>query len=229
MAKILEAMIDRLVPKSVLARLGRYINRQEPEIQREALGRSGYVAVPQELLDNCKLFSNRYLMLSAMPIGGVVMELGVDEGSFSSAILERIRPRILHLVDPWDSSRYGDAKYNAVLKRFESEIEVGRVQIHRTDSFRGLESMEDHSLDCMYIDTTHDHETTTRELELGRRKVKVEGGMIAGHDYTQGNVFVGVAYGVVNPVNEFCKQNDWEFVYLTHEPSRHLSFAIRKR
>jgi len=58
-------------------------------------------------------------------------------------------------------------------------------------------------------------------------KVK-DGGIIAGHDYCKGNVKIALEYGVVQAVNEFCLKFNWEFIYLTHETDRALSFAIQK-
>jgi len=63
--------------------------------------------------------------------------------------------------------------------------------------------------------------------ELCRMKVK-DGGIIAGHDYCQGNINDVLAYGVVQAVNQFCIKYDYEFIYLTHETHRFLSFAIKK-
>ena len=58
-------------------------------------------------------------------------------------------------------------------------------------------------------------------------KVK-DGGIIAGHDYCQGNINDALAYGVVLAVNQFCIKYDWEFIYITHKTDRNLSFAIKK-
>jgi hypothetical protein len=43
-----------------------------------------------------------------------------------------------------------------------------------------------------------------------------------------GNWNGGVRYGVVEAANEFCVRHDWEFIFLTAETHRHLSFAIRQ-
>jgi hypothetical protein len=70
------------------------------------------------------------------------------------------------------------------------------------------------------------YETTRRELELLRAKMK-PGGIIAGHDYAMGNWNGGVRYGVMEAVREFCLTYDWEMIFITHEIHDHPSFAIR--
>jgi len=54
------------------------------------------------------------------------------------------------------------------------------------------------------------------------------GGIIAGHDYTIGNWVDGYRYGVIEAVNEFCVNDDWEMIFLTAETDQYRSFAIRK-
>ena len=43
-----------------------------------------------------------------------------------------------------------------------------------------------------------------------------------------GNRVDDVRYGVVEAVNEFCVKRGWEFICLTCDSRRHLSFALRK-
>jgi hypothetical protein len=44
---------------------------------------------------------DRVELLSALPQGGVVGEVGVFKGNFSRRILEIVAPERLHLIDPW--------------------------------------------------------------------------------------------------------------------------------
>jgi len=64
-------------------------------------------------------------------------------------------------------------------------------------------------------------------MEITRFKVK-KGGIIAGHDYCNGDVKDAFHYGVVRAVNEFCEKYNWEFIYLTLEPHGSLSFALKE-
>ena len=116
---------------------------------------------------------------------------------------------------------------NYVTKRFQKKIDAGIVFVIRGTSEKELKKFENAYFDWVYIDTSHSYKQTVEELELCRMKVK-DDGIIAGHDYCQGNINEALAYGVVQAVNQFCIAFDWEFIYLTHETHRILSFAIKK-
>ena len=70
------------------------------------------------------------------------------------------------------------------------------------------------------------HDYTT-DLVACRPKI-APGGILAGHDYTTGNLTRKLPYGVIAAVNEFCVGKGWELIYLTNEPSRYLSYALRE-
>src|SRR5437868_4059316 len=73
---------------------------------------------------------SRQVMLSKIPAGGVVCEVGVSRGEFSADIMSLNRPRKLHLVDVWESERYAP-HLEEVLQRFKVEIGAGAVEINR--------------------------------------------------------------------------------------------------
>lgn len=170
---------------------------------------------------------NRADLLNRLPKNGVVAELGVDTGRFSAQIMEIAFPKRLYLIDPWDTERYNTLKMLAVKERFKKEIDDKRVIIIRQRDEEALRDFGRNTFDWVYIDTYHDYWNTRTELELCRLKVK-KGGIIAGHDYTQGNIVNGAKYGVVEAVHHFCVKQNWKFILLTHEEGRHLSFALKE-
>ena len=178
-------------------------------------------------IKNIKIVLDREELLQNLPKLGIVAELGVDKGDFSEKITTYTTPKKLYLIDVWKTGRYNKNKMNFVKKRFENEIDLGRIEIIRGKSIKILEKFDDNYFDWVYIDTTHSYLQTFKELKLCRKKVK-ENGIIAGHDYSKGNINRGLPYGVVLAVNEFCIKFDWEFIYLTHETHRNLSYVIRK-
>ncbi|MFX1478911.1 MAG: class I SAM-dependent methyltransferase [Promethearchaeota archaeon] len=178
----------------------------------------------QKNIENLKVVLNREIMLEFLPKNGIAAEIGVDEGNFSKKIISLTNPKKLYLIDTWDS---GINKMNFVKNRFQNEINAGMVVIKRGFSERELEKVENGYFDWVYIDTTHSYNQTLKELELCRLKVK-DNGIIAGHDYCQGNINKALPYGVVQAVNQFCMKYNWEFIFLTHETDRKLSFAIRR-
>jgi len=194
----------------------------------EFINATPYVELSERHIANVKLVTDRIALLSLMPTGGIVAELGVWRGDFSEAILRITRPTELHLIDPWDLLEPGE-KVNADLtqSRFEKEVASGRVVIHRGFSHQELEKFSDGYFDWVYIDADHTYLSTARELQLCRTKVR-KGGIIAGHDYTKGDWAAMVRYGVVEAVNEFCETYGWEMIYLTNETHRYLSFALRE-
>ncbi len=185
------------------------------------------VRLQQKNIKNLKVVLSREELLKFLPKHGIVTELGVDKGDFSIKIISLTHPKKLYLIDTWVSERYNENKMNYVTKRFKKEIDAGIVAIKRGTSEKELNKFEDNFFDGVYIDTSHSYKQTVEELELCRMKVK-DGGIIAGHDYCQGNITEALAYGVVQAVNQFCINQDWEFIYLTHETDRNLSFAIKK-
>jgi len=178
-------------------------------------------------IQNLRVVATRFKLLKLLPANGTVAEVGVDEGNYSEKILALSNPRRLHLIDSWGSERFGEEKFNKVAGRFKAELESGRVVINRGISYDELEKFPDAYLDWVYLDTSHTYEDTARELEVSRPKVKKDG-LIAGHDYTTGNITMPLKYGVIQAVNEFCIEHDWEMIYLTHEPSRYLTYVLRR-
>jgi len=167
-----------------------------------------------------KLFrtqKKRDFLLLMMPKYSVCAEIGVHLGDFSERILKIVKPKELHLIDPWkyeesdvyDKSLYGgksgknqahlDDRYEKVSKRFISQIENGRVKLARGFSSKILQNFEDNYFDWIYIDGNHQYDFVKKDLELGINKVK-NGGYLTGDDYTEEGWWQG---GVKKAVDEF--------------------------
>lgn len=183
--------------------------------------------IEEKHIKNAKLLSNRKELLKLLPKGGVVAELGVDNGDFSEEILQLNKPKMLHLVDYWGTRRYNKNKRRKVEDKFKNETENNRVQLNIGLSTQVVENFRDNYFDWIYIDTDHSYKTTIMELELYRTKIK-QGGYIAGHDFIVGNWDSLVRYGVIEAVYEFCKKYNWEIVYVTSELNIKPSFAIKE-
>lgn len=185
------------------------------------------IELQEKHIVNLKIILNREKLLTLLPKKAVVAELGVDKGEFSHKILSIAKPKKMYLIDTWDSQRYNEDKLYDIEKKFKKDIINKKVVIQRGISLEVLKKFSDGFFDWVYIDTTHTFDQTYSELQLCKKKVKL-GGLITGHDYTQGNIRNGKKFGVVQAVNLFCIKYNWEFIYLTHECYRHLSFAIRE-
>lgn len=139
--------------------------------------------------------SDRKRLLERMPRDSVCAEIGVWEGDFSERILEIVKPRELHLIDPWEfqsefsnrmyggkvakSQRDMETIYQKVRKRFEGN---GVVTLHRGYSSAVLKTFEDGFFDWVYIDGNHYYEFVLRDLQLSWQKVR-SGGFVTGDDY----------------------------------------------
>lgn len=181
----------------------------------------------QQHIEGATLLTDRLALLRQLPKHGIVAELGVAAGDFSRQIFDICVPSQLHLVDIWNSDRYGEALYHDVNTHFHDQQQHGQVTIHRKTSLEALESFADNMLDWVYINTTHSYELTRDELRYCAQKVKSTG-IIAGHDYIQGNWRSQYRYGVIEAVHEFCVEYNYRILYLTMDISECLSFALVK-
>jgi hypothetical protein len=187
-------------------------------------------------LQHLRGFSTRVDMIGSFGKGGSVAEIGVAAGAFSRRILDTAEPDRLFLIDHWKSGRHahgffpkgkgGQAKDDlaVVEEAFAREIATGRVKLLRGTSWEMASTLDDRSLDWVYLDAGHDFDSITRDLEAVLPKMK-PGGIIAGHDYVRWGRH-GYRCGVIEAVTEVCMREDWGLVGLTFEANYPPSFAI---
>lgn len=215
-------MLDRLIRIALSPVLDRQRRRRKAQLDE----------LPQVMVGPAQvkggiLLANRLELLRRLPADGVICELGVFKGFFSEAILREAKPRELHLVDVWASKRYNEDLFQSVVEKFSTQIDEGSVHIHRKLSTDAAADFDDGMFDMVYIDTDHGYQVTRDELKLYAPKVK-PGGLLAGHDYVQGNFVGGFRYGVIEAVQEFCNNEGWKFAYLTVGALEFPSFALRR-
>ena len=180
---------------------------------------------------------HRAFLLRLLPAGSIGAEIGVYRGRFSEQILEVVRPRVLHLIDPWKHeegevyrkalfggrSQGGQAGMDACLERvrskFADEITAGRVVIHRGFSGDVISRFPDQHFDWIYIDGNHLYEFVKQDLALAFRKTRI-GGMICGDDYMDGGWWKG---DVKKAVDEFIRLHSVEVLAI-----RNKQFALRR-
>jgi hypothetical protein len=141
-------------------------------------------------------------------------EIGVFQGRFSSNIIKTVRPEKLFLIDPWinfddpglekawykkGSKHDMNAHYTKVTEKFARRIDSGQIEVLRGTAAEMMPTIEDESLDFVYIDGDHRYEGVKVDLELAYQKV-APGGVIAVDDHVLGNWW---ADGVVRATNEF--------------------------
>jgi len=62
-------------------------------------------------VDSAVLVVDRVELLRRLPVGGTVMECGVDEGKLSRQIQQITTPQRLILVDTWATKRFSASKH----------------------------------------------------------------------------------------------------------------------
>src|SRR5438132_14297560 len=158
---------------------------------------------------------DRLTLLDRLPRGGVVAEIGVQQGDFAAEILRRSQPRLLVLIDGWRHRPDGpylldksnvpqaehDRSYARVCERFREELHDGRLVILRGLSGRALTMLTVGWLDWVYLDADHSYEAVRKDLAWCSRKVKADG-LIAGNDYVKAP-YHGI--GGVQAVAESCQ------------------------
>lgn len=150
--------------------------------------------------------------------------MGTWKGDFAAQLLAVAKPDRLYLIDPWEhreesayeAAIFGggasdgpaemEAVYQGVLRRFESEIEGGRVHVSRMRSPDAAAQLEDACLDWAYIDGDHTYEAVKADLHAYWRLLKT-GGLLAGDDYGLAGWWED---GVTRAVDEFADRDRCE-------------------
>ncbi len=219
-------LIPAFITNKIIAIAKEQLKQEEEGQYKKFKERVPQIELTADHIKDLKVLTNKDALLEVLPKHGVVAEIGIARGDYSEKIISRTEPKSFHLIDSWTAERYKSRK-EFVKNRFSRELEAGFLHIHEGISYLELENFNDGFFDWVYIDTDHSYETTAKELEISRKKVKV-GGLICGHDFITVTSRGKVRYGVIEAVHEFCTKNNWGIAYLTHENHRHLSFALKE-
>lgn len=166
-------------------------------------------------------------VLHFLPKNLVVAEIGTQTGYFAKALLKEIRPKELHLIDPWvhhEDADYvvdpanvnqnqQDKIYQEVEGTFKSEIEQGLVHLHRDYSPAASLRFPDQYFDMIYIDAMHYHAAVLADLVAWAPKLKPSG-ILAGHDFCEFDVSAQMNFGVVSAVSTFVQRSDFSWAFL---------------
>ena len=169
------------------------------------------------------------------------MELGVQRGWFSKAILNLAKPSKLYLVDLWkqqpgdvysDSANIPDDAqeqyYASTLELLKSEISNGIVQVIRASTVEAMRNMPPDLVDYVYVDANHSYEATLTDLTEALRIISLTG-IIMGHDYCHGNIH-GHRWGVIQAIAFFLRKHpSLQLVCVTDDsPPTYLITAKRQ-
>lgn len=134
-----------------------------------------------------------------LPANARVAEVGVLVGRLSDYILRNSDAHVL-MVDNWQTADNQPDHYKATRDAHALHADAGRVARHRAQSFavagrypgraeiregwstEVAATVEDGSLDMVFLDADHSYEGVHSDIEAWRPKVR-KGGWIGGHDY----------------------------------------------
>jgi hypothetical protein len=171
--------------------------------------------------------------------GSTLAEIGVFAADFADWMAKSLQLKKFYGIDPYTSTigLMGSGNVHGFgMEHFENELLYGFVKTRmaaypeyehrRIFSSEFFNSVDDGSLDAVYIDGDHSFEAVQNDLELARHAVK-EGGWICGHDYeghpTKGNP--ELTHYVKSVVNSFCETHGLSVFAVTNDGVR--SFAIQ--
>lgn len=138
-------------------------------------------------------------------------EVGVFRGQFAQALLNLHGGMYLLMVDSWvghEQPRHGRTQEALIDEaKHRTEFAEDRREIIRMDSLTAAATIEDASLDFVFVDADHSYEGALADIQAWAPKVK-PGGMLSGHDYDD-RWTTERGYGVVQAVDEEVGRNGW--------------------
>ncbi len=143
----------------------------------------------------------------------IAVEVGVDQGNFSSAFLHQWRGEKMYLVDSYPSTPgyfMHDREFDYqcvlhVLGRHRNKCRFIRAESVKAPAL--LRKGDIDSIGFVYLDGDHSHPAVTEDIKAWWPVVQ-QGGILAGHDWNWD--------GVSSAVVEFADKNGLD-VYHTHE------------
>lgn len=188
-------------------------------------------------MDNgSRRFETREGLLTLIPAGARIAEIGVFNGDFSEKILDNCQPRELVLIDLWPDCDVmsGDADGNnprtvqgreleaRVRNRFQASTVVS---ILKGPSTRLREFPDDH-FDAVYVDADHGYFGVRQDLATAWRVLR-DGGWLMGHDYAfnREKTQLDIPFGVQAAVRDFCRDHREQVFALGMDGC--VSYAIR--
>jgi predicted O-methyltransferase YrrM len=166
-----------------------------------------FLYIPQELLNNAKIFSDRFDVLPIIPDSGKYLELGVGGGDYTKHLLDNKNFDRSDLMDFYNEPCARYQRWTA--ENHEKNIKTIKGNIKET-----ILNLED-KYNYIYIDAEHDYDSVYFYLEQASRLLADEG-VIGINDYTFWGWFEQEEYTCVEAVNQFLNNNkDWQVLALS--------------
>jgi hypothetical protein len=173
--------------------------------------------IPQEFLDNSKLFSNRNKLMEYFKYEypQKIAEVGVQEGFFNEFINDTFNPKELYAID------IDITQYTNRIKVKDNVIATSKLsQDIVASDFSG-------PLDIVYLDADHGYNSVKTDIKVLKNLIK-PGGLFIFNDFTMFSVHEMLFYGVARAVTEFILEEKWEVVGLALDEWNFYDIALRK-
>ena len=168
--------------------------------------------LPDHSLSEAQLFADRSAMLAAVPKGGIVAEVGVYQGGFSSEIVRCCAPDKFHLIDI-DLAPLGPVP--------------GPIETHEGDSATILASFPEAHFNWIYIDGDHSYAGISKDLRAAHRVLR-SGGFLMCNDYANWCSATAIPYGVARAVNELIIAENYKVRGIALHPAGLHDILIQK-
>ena len=166
-------------------------------------------------LKDTKVFGDRFYAIEhVVPNNPRYLEVGVGDGHYSEHIVKYKSPKIMHLLDRYDSPDYIYGKYTKdthedfIRDKFKDQNAI----TIKGDSKEILGSLIDNRYDYIYLDAGHDFDSVSSDLNLAA-KMLAPNGVIGINDYTYFSPIDKEEYEVIEAVNMFLHDNPNWYVY----------------
>ena len=211
----------------------KYIDRpNNPGAEDYFLSFPPFFYEPDKQVKSEPRFETRKEMIEKLvPKFGVYAEVGVFKGEFTTFLQDVLCPKKLYAIDLFEGvtgsgDQDGQNFSHCQLEETRSMLEGRNIITIKGDSSEMLRTLDDNSLDMVYIDANHSFDYVLRDLESSFSKVK-HGGWIMGHDYEMNMKKAGwlnACEPLQRAVNMFCKKYAQNIKYKAYDGC--VSFAI---
>ena len=159
--------------------------------------------------------SSRVDFFRMLKDGGVGGEIGVANGDFSQVMLDKSKPKKIHLIDRWDMpSNDGPGRHKRVVKKFDNNP---CVEIHKLQSDEAVKLFPDQYFDWLYIDGAHRYPNVLSDLQLYHSKVK-DDGFVFCHDFNSlAECLPTDSLGVMCAIIESIQDGLYEMIAMSEE------------
>ena len=214
-----------MLPSGMRERIGRrlWLSVMSGSVRQESVLLPWPPTLEQRHLENCRVAASREILIAKLhlPQGCRIAEVGVFKGDFSRHLFDTCHPAELHLIDL-------DLRSHRIAERFQPEIAAGRIILHEGDSSAVVRQFSEGYFDAIYVDGDHSYDGVRRDIDAAAARI-AERGVLIFNDYTYWSPCECMRYGVMQAVNEFCLNTNWEVAYFALDGYMYCDIAIHRK